>query len=86
MCLASTHTWKIDETRWNETTLGILTFAGQRNFSGLFHILVYMTKQKAIQILSELIPYLEETNNDIGQIVTENDIKALKYILKDYVK
>lgn len=45
-----------------------------------------MTKQKAIQILSELIPYLENTNRDIGQIVTENDIKALKYILKDYVK
>lgn len=45
-----------------------------------------MTKQNAIQILSELIPYLEATNNDIGQIVTENDIKALKYILKDYVK
>lgn len=45
-----------------------------------------MTKQKAIQILTELIPYLEMTNKDIGQIVTENDIKALKYILKDYVK
>lgn len=45
-----------------------------------------MTKQKAIQILSELIPYLEDMNNDVVQIVTENDIKALKYILKDYDK
>ena len=45
-----------------------------------------MNKQKAIQILSELIPYLEMMNNDVGQIVSENDIKSLKYILKDYVK
>ena len=77
----------VDETLWNETTLGILTFlpVGE-NSPAFFHIFYMMTKQKAIQILSELIPYLEETNNDIGEIVTENDIKALKYILKDYVK
>jgi len=45
-----------------------------------------MTKQKAIEILNELIPYLEETNNEISQIVTDEDIQALKYILKDYTK
>lgn len=77
----------VDETLWNETTLGILTFLlAEEKFFSLFYIFYMMTKQKAIQILSELIPYLEETNNDIGEIVTENDIKALKYILKDYVK
>ena len=45
-----------------------------------------MTKQKAIKILNGLIPYLEETNNEICQIVTDEDIQALKYILKDYAK
>ena len=45
-----------------------------------------MTKQKAIKILNDLIPYLEETNNKIAQIVTDKDIQALKYILKDYTK
>ena len=45
-----------------------------------------MTKQKAIEILNGLIPYLEETNNEISQIVTNEDIQALKYILKDYSK
>ena len=77
----------VDETLWNETTLGILTFllAGENSLA-FFHILYMMTKQNAIQILTELIPYLEMTNKDIGQIVIENDIKALKYILKDYVK